>query len=218
MYASSWFLTLFLTFLPLPVATRIFDIFMYEVGKIFECVFKYQKMYLMWVTVYIRCTALLFHLNTYNQIYDPSLGPRDYLPCGPGHPAVQPDRPHSAGHGGHVAGKLLLFAEISFIYRFIHKSNGPRPTFPFACKLTELQIWTTDLRHSATLIHNRKRNQGTFDCVWCYEQSQVLSENTPVFQVISFLSCYWGNMLCKLGQQLPFIVIFIIHHDLLFCR
>lgn len=33
MYASSWFLTLFLTFLPLPVATRIFDIFMYEVGK-----------------------------------------------------------------------------------------------------------------------------------------------------------------------------------------
>lgn len=34
MYASSWFLTLFLTFLPLPVATRIFDIFMYEVRKI----------------------------------------------------------------------------------------------------------------------------------------------------------------------------------------
>lgn len=34
MYASSWFLTLFLTFLPLPVATRIFDIFMYEVEKI----------------------------------------------------------------------------------------------------------------------------------------------------------------------------------------
>ena len=33
MYASSWFLTLFLTFLPLPVATRIFDIFMYEVGN-----------------------------------------------------------------------------------------------------------------------------------------------------------------------------------------
>ncbi|MGH0161131.1 UNVERIFIED_CONTAM: hypothetical protein FKN15_040315 [Acipenser sinensis] len=30
MYASSWFLTLFLTFYPLPVATRIFDIFMYE--------------------------------------------------------------------------------------------------------------------------------------------------------------------------------------------
>ncbi|KAK3529802.1 hypothetical protein QTP86_004630 [Hemibagrus guttatus] len=30
MYASSWFLTLFLTFLPLPIATRIFDIFMYE--------------------------------------------------------------------------------------------------------------------------------------------------------------------------------------------
>ncbi|XP_026870631.2 EVI5-like protein isoform X1 [Electrophorus electricus] len=30
MYASSWFLTLFLTFLPLPTATRIFDIFMYE--------------------------------------------------------------------------------------------------------------------------------------------------------------------------------------------
>ncbi|CAL8352678.1 unnamed protein product [Boreogadus saida] len=30
MYASSWFLTLFLTFLPMPIATRIFDIFMYE--------------------------------------------------------------------------------------------------------------------------------------------------------------------------------------------
>uniref|UniRef100_A0A8C8AJA0 Ecotropic viral integration site 5 like n=1 Tax=Otus sunia TaxID=257818 RepID=A0A8C8AJA0_9STRI len=30
MYASSWFLTLFLTTFPLPVATRIFDIFMYE--------------------------------------------------------------------------------------------------------------------------------------------------------------------------------------------
>lgn len=34
MYASSWFLTLFLTTFPLPVATRVFDIFMYEVtGK-----------------------------------------------------------------------------------------------------------------------------------------------------------------------------------------
>lgn len=32
MYASSWFLTIFLTSYPLPVATRIFDIFMCEVG------------------------------------------------------------------------------------------------------------------------------------------------------------------------------------------
>lgn len=32
MYASSWFLTLFLTTFPLPVATRVFDIFMYEVS------------------------------------------------------------------------------------------------------------------------------------------------------------------------------------------
>lgn len=31
MYASSWFLTLFLTTFPLSVATRVFDIFMYEV-------------------------------------------------------------------------------------------------------------------------------------------------------------------------------------------
>lgn len=31
MYASSWFLTIFLTSFPLPVATRIFDIFMCEV-------------------------------------------------------------------------------------------------------------------------------------------------------------------------------------------
>uniref|UniRef100_A0A8C0HBH4 Ecotropic viral integration site 5 like n=1 Tax=Chelonoidis abingdonii TaxID=106734 RepID=A0A8C0HBH4_CHEAB len=30
MYSSSWFLTLFLTTFPLPVATRVFDIFMYE--------------------------------------------------------------------------------------------------------------------------------------------------------------------------------------------
>ncbi|XP_040202241.1 EVI5-like protein isoform X2 [Rana temporaria] len=30
MYSSSWFLTLFLTTFPLPVATRIFDIFIYE--------------------------------------------------------------------------------------------------------------------------------------------------------------------------------------------
>ncbi|XP_075063027.1 EVI5-like protein isoform X4 [Mixophyes fleayi] len=30
MYASSWFLTLFLTTFPLPVATRVFDIFIYE--------------------------------------------------------------------------------------------------------------------------------------------------------------------------------------------
>ncbi|XP_056270075.1 EVI5-like protein isoform X3 [Pseudoliparis swirei] len=30
MYASSWFLTIFLTSFPLPVATRIFDIFMFE--------------------------------------------------------------------------------------------------------------------------------------------------------------------------------------------
>lgn len=33
MYASSWFLTIFLTSFPLPVATRIFDIFMCEVGE-----------------------------------------------------------------------------------------------------------------------------------------------------------------------------------------
>lgn len=33
MYASSWFLTIFLTSFPLPVATRIFDIFMCEVRK-----------------------------------------------------------------------------------------------------------------------------------------------------------------------------------------
>ncbi len=32
MYASSWFLTIFLTCFPLPVATRIFDIFMCEVS------------------------------------------------------------------------------------------------------------------------------------------------------------------------------------------
>lgn len=32
MYASSWFLTIFLTSYPLPVATRIFDIFMCEVS------------------------------------------------------------------------------------------------------------------------------------------------------------------------------------------
>uniref|UniRef100_A0A3P8XMS6 Rab-GAP TBC domain-containing protein n=1 Tax=Esox lucius TaxID=8010 RepID=A0A3P8XMS6_ESOLU len=37
MYASSWFLTLFLTFLPMPVATRIFDIFMYECVKLKPC-------------------------------------------------------------------------------------------------------------------------------------------------------------------------------------
>ncbi|XP_044851188.1 EVI5-like protein [Mauremys mutica] len=30
MYSSSWFLTLFLTTFPLPVATQVFDIFMYE--------------------------------------------------------------------------------------------------------------------------------------------------------------------------------------------
>ncbi|XP_072005208.1 EVI5-like protein isoform X4 [Engystomops pustulosus] len=30
MYASSWFLTLFLTTFPLPIATRVFDIFIYE--------------------------------------------------------------------------------------------------------------------------------------------------------------------------------------------
>lgn len=34
MYASSWFLTLFLTTFPLPVATRVFDIFMYEVRRL----------------------------------------------------------------------------------------------------------------------------------------------------------------------------------------
>uniref|UniRef100_A0A3B4GKA1 Ecotropic viral integration site 5 like n=1 Tax=Pundamilia nyererei TaxID=303518 RepID=A0A3B4GKA1_9CICH len=39
MYASSWFLTLFLTFLPLPVATRIFDIFMYELQGL-EIIFR----------------------------------------------------------------------------------------------------------------------------------------------------------------------------------
>lgn len=46
MYASSWFLTLFLTFLPLPVATRIFDIFMYEVGNIMSIYFKYLNIFL----------------------------------------------------------------------------------------------------------------------------------------------------------------------------
>ncbi|XP_072775651.1 EVI5-like protein [Taeniopygia guttata] len=33
MFASSWFLTLFLTTFPLPVATRVFDLFMYEFKK-----------------------------------------------------------------------------------------------------------------------------------------------------------------------------------------
>ncbi|XP_066064599.1 EVI5-like protein, partial [Chamaea fasciata] len=37
MYASSWFLTLFLTTFPLPVATRVFDIFMYEVPESARC-------------------------------------------------------------------------------------------------------------------------------------------------------------------------------------
>lgn len=46
MYASSWFLTLFLTFLPLPVATRIFDIFMYEVGNILSA----------WWWLYVQCS------------------------------------------------------------------------------------------------------------------------------------------------------------------
>lgn len=54
MYASSWFLTLFLTFLPLPVATRIFDIFMYEVGNVF-------------LTVYNSLTCSLSLLSTQNK-------------------------------------------------------------------------------------------------------------------------------------------------------
>lgn len=43
----------------------------------------------------------------YYTISDLSAGPRDYLPCRPGNPAVQPDWPHSAGHGGHVTGTQL---------------------------------------------------------------------------------------------------------------
>lgn len=37
MYASSWFLTIFLTTFPLPIATRIFDIFMSEVTTQYLC-------------------------------------------------------------------------------------------------------------------------------------------------------------------------------------
>lgn len=39
MYASSWFLTIFLTSFPLSVATRIFDIFMCEVSQRKTCLF-----------------------------------------------------------------------------------------------------------------------------------------------------------------------------------
>ncbi len=142
MYASSWFLTLFLTFLPLPVATRIFDIFMYEVGNILMC-----------LTVCVLFTNVLFQLRTYNKVYNLSVGPRDYLPCGPGHPAVQPDWPHSAGHGGHVAGKQpQLHVQIQ------PRVKRPVSHFPFCTRAS----WTTDLLHSVTTIQNRNRNQGTF--------------------------------------------------------
>ena len=66
MYASSWFLTLFLTFLPLPVATRIFDIFMYEVGHILSMLsmsFQLPGNVLdMFDFVYIQFSNLVFHL------------------------------------------------------------------------------------------------------------------------------------------------------------
>ncbi|NXD06851.1 EVI5 protein, partial [Nothocercus nigrocapillus] len=42
MYASSWFLTIFLTTFPLPIATRIFDIFMSEVTTQY-CMFQFKS-------------------------------------------------------------------------------------------------------------------------------------------------------------------------------
>lgn len=44
-------------------------------------------------------------------MYERFPGPRDYLPCGSGHPAVQPNRPHSARHGGNVTGKHLQLCD-----------------------------------------------------------------------------------------------------------
>lgn len=98
MYASSWFLTLFLTFLPLPVATRIFDIFMYEVGK--NAFFFLNKAFFL--KKYFSCRCFSIH------IIKPALsGPRDYLSRWLGHSTVQPNWPRSAGHGGHVPGSLF---------------------------------------------------------------------------------------------------------------
>lgn len=37
MFASSWFLALFTTVLPLPLACRVFDLFLYEVGQLLVC-------------------------------------------------------------------------------------------------------------------------------------------------------------------------------------
>lgn len=105
MYASSWFLTLFLTTFPLPVATRVFDIFMYEVrtpntpsssgglilakegtglGEGSESSLGEQDQ---------RCTVTAAFA-----------GPGDCVPGGPRLAAGEPDGADAAGHGGHVPG------------------------------------------------------------------------------------------------------------------
>lgn len=111
MYASSWFLTLFLTTFPLPVATRVFDIFMYEVrtpntpsssgGPTPE-----------------TNPSLAVEGSGLGEGYESSLGeqdqrytvtaafagPGDCVPGGPRPAAGEPDGADAAGHGGHVPG------------------------------------------------------------------------------------------------------------------
>lgn len=135
MYASSWFLTLFLTFLPLPVATRIFDIFMYEVGDIL-CMNACLTVYIQFADI----NLILIPLKT----CDPSVGPRDYLPRGLGHPAVQPDGPHSAGHGGHVAGKQLW--AVCFRKEF-HARSGQR-----VCQTAVTKVGVFDLNFLYSIL------------------------------------------------------------------
>lgn len=74
-----------------------------------------------------------------------SVGPRDHLPGGPGHPAVQSDRPHSAGHGGHVAGKKLV-AGMGFM------SQPQVKCFTLHILLRTWASWRPDLLHSVAWI------------------------------------------------------------------
>lgn len=58
-----------------------------------------------------KITCIYIYIYVINKMYERFPGPRDYLPCGSGHPAVQPNRPHSARHGGNVTGKHLQLCD-----------------------------------------------------------------------------------------------------------
>lgn len=51
-------------------------------------------------------------------------GSGDYIPSRNGHFTVQPDRPHTAGHGGHVPGERTTQLHVSGTHTTLYNVSG----------------------------------------------------------------------------------------------